>query len=67
MRYKKLGNSEIDISLISLGAMTFGEQNSQNESFQLMDYAVEKGINFLILLRCIQFTQRKKLMESQKK
>ena len=33
MRYKKLGNSEIDISLISLGAMTFGEQNSQNESF----------------------------------
>ena len=26
MRYKKLGNSEIDISLISLGAMTFGEQ-----------------------------------------
>ena len=46
MRYKKLGNSEIDISLISLGAMTFGEQNSQNESFQLMDYAVEKGINF---------------------
>ena len=46
MRYKKLGNSEIDISLISLGAMTFGEQNSQNESFQLMDYAVEKGINY---------------------
>ena len=46
MRFKKLGNSEIDLSVISLGTMTFGEQNSPAEAFKLMDYAAENGINY---------------------
>ena len=46
MRFKKLGNSDIDISIIGLGTMTFGEQNSPSEAFEIMDYAVEQGINF---------------------
>jgi aryl-alcohol dehydrogenase-like predicted oxidoreductase len=46
MRYKKLGNTDIDISIISLGSMTFGEQNSSAEAFEQMDYASEKGINY---------------------
>ena len=46
MRFRKLGNSEIDISVISLGTMTFGEQNSSSDSFKLMDYATEKGVNY---------------------
>ena len=45
MNYKKLGNSELKISTIALGTMTWGEQNSQEEAFEQMDYAFEKGIN----------------------
>jgi len=46
MRYRKLGTTDIDVSVICLGTMTFGEQNTQNEGFEQMDYAVERGINF---------------------
>ena len=46
MKYRKLGNTELDVSVICLGTMTFGEQNSQKDGFDQMDYAVEKGINF---------------------
>ncbi len=46
MKYRKLGNTNIDVSVICLGTMTFGEQNSQVEGFEQMDYAFERGINF---------------------
>ena len=46
MKYRKLGNTELDVSVICLGTMTFGEQNSQKEGFDQMNYAVERGINF---------------------
>ena len=46
MKYRKLGNTDIDVSVICLGTMTFGEQNSQDESFEQMDYAIDRGINF---------------------
>lgn len=46
MKYKKLGGTDIDVSLICLGTMTFGEQNTPEEGFQQMDYAVEQGVNF---------------------
>ncbi len=46
MKYRKLGNTDIDVSVICLGTMTFGEQNSQKEGFDQMDYAVERGVNF---------------------
>ena len=46
MKYRKLGNTGLDVSVICLGTMTFGEQNSQKEGFEQMDYAVERGINF---------------------
>ena len=46
MNYKKLGNTELDVSTICLGTMTWGEQNSQKEGFEQMDYALEEGINF---------------------
>ncbi|MDB4846352.1 aldo/keto reductase [Candidatus Pelagibacter sp.] len=46
MNYKKLGNTDIDVSTISLGTMTWGEQNTQKEGFEQMDYALNQGINF---------------------
>ena len=46
MNYRKLGNTDLDVSTICLGTMTWGEQNSQEEGFEQMDYALQKGINF---------------------
>ena len=46
MNYKKLGNTDIKVSTICLGTMTWGEQNTMEEGFEQMDYALEKGVNF---------------------
>ena len=46
MKFRKLGNTDLNVSLICLGTMTYGEQNTQDEGFEQMDYAVSKGINF---------------------
>ncbi len=46
MNFKKLGNTDQKVSTICLGTMTWGEQNSQKEAFEQMNYAMEKGINF---------------------
>ena len=46
MKYRKLGNTNIDVSVICLGTMTFGEQNTQEEGFEQMDYSLDRGINF---------------------
>ena len=46
MNYKKLGNTEIDVSTICLGTMTWGEQNAQDEAFAQMDFALDQGVNF---------------------
>ena len=46
MKYRKLGTTDIDVSVICLGTMTFGEQNTQKEGFGQMDFALDKGVNF---------------------
>ena len=46
MNYKKLGNTDLNASTICLGTMTWGEQNTQAEGFEQMDYALEQGVNF---------------------
>jgi aryl-alcohol dehydrogenase-like predicted oxidoreductase len=46
MEYKKLGTSDIDVSAICLGTMTWGEQNTEAEGHEQMDYAITQGINF---------------------
>ncbi|PPR46031.1 MAG: General stress protein 69 [Alphaproteobacteria bacterium MarineAlpha5_Bin8] len=46
MKFRKLGTTDIDVSVICLGTMTFGEQNSKKEGFEQMDFALEKGVNF---------------------
>ena len=46
MNYKKLGSTDIDVSTICLGTMTWGEQNSKADGFEQMDYAIDNGVNF---------------------
>ena len=46
MNYKKLGNTDLDVSTICLGTMTWGEQNTQEEAFEQMNYSLENGVNF---------------------
>ncbi len=45
MKYRKLGHTDIDVSVIGLGTMTFGEQNTEAEAFAQMDYALAQGVN----------------------
>ena len=46
MQYKVLGNTSLKVSKMCLGTMTFGEQNSEKDSFKIMDHAKEYGVNF---------------------
>jgi len=46
MEYRKLGRTDIDVSVICLGSMTWGEQNTQQQAHQQLDYALEQGVNF---------------------
>ncbi len=46
MKYNRLGSSDLAVSEICLGTMTFGEQNSEAQAHQQLDYAVSRGVNF---------------------
>jgi aryl-alcohol dehydrogenase-like predicted oxidoreductase len=46
MKYTTLPNTDIKVSKICLGTMTFGQQNAESEGHTQMDYALEKGVNF---------------------
>ena len=46
MNYRKLGTTDLNVSTICLGTMTWGEQNTQEEGFEQMDYALDQGVNF---------------------
>ena len=47
MEYRQLGKTDLKVSVICLGTMTFGEQNSEAEGHQQLDYALERGVNFI--------------------
>ena len=46
MKFNQLGNTDIKVSEICLGTMTWGEQNTADEGYQQMDMAVDYGVNF---------------------
>ena len=47
MQLNQLGDSELRVSEICLGTMTFGQQNSAKEAHEQLDYALAQGINFI--------------------
>ncbi len=47
MEYRKLANTDLSVSAICLGTMTYGDQNTQAEAFEQLDYAMVQGINFI--------------------
>lgn len=47
MEYRKLANTDLSVSAICLGTMTYGDQNSQDDAFEQLDYAMSQGINFI--------------------
>lgn len=47
MEKRELGSTGLQVSLICLGTMTWGEQNTEREAFEQLDYAVDQGINFI--------------------
>ena len=46
MEYNKLPGTNIEVSKICLGTMTWGRQNSETEAFEQMDYSLDQGVNF---------------------
>jgi len=47
MKYTTLPNTDLEVSKLCLGTMTYGNQNSETEAHQQLDYALEQGINFV--------------------
>ncbi len=47
MKYDKLGNTGVEVSKICLGTMTWGEQNTEADAHEQLNYAIDKGINFI--------------------
>ncbi len=47
MQYTFLPNTDLKVSNVCLGTMTFGEQNTENDAHNQLDYAIERGINFI--------------------
>jgi aryl-alcohol dehydrogenase-like predicted oxidoreductase len=47
MKMNVLGSSDLRVSNVCLGTMTFGEQNTESQAHSQLDYAVEHGINFI--------------------
>ena len=47
MEYRRLGRTDLNVSLICLGTMTWGQQNTEADGHAQMDYALDQGINFI--------------------
>jgi aryl-alcohol dehydrogenase-like predicted oxidoreductase len=47
MQYRPLGNTDIKVSTIALGTMTWGEQNSEADAYAQLDLATDYGVNLI--------------------
>ena len=64
---EKLGNTDIDVSAICLGTMTWGQQNTQKEGFEQMDYAIDMGVNFFDTAEMYSVPPKKEHKDRQKR
>ncbi len=46
MHFRTLGKTDLEVSVVGLGTMTWGTQNTQADAFEQMDYALAHGVNF---------------------
>lgn len=47
MEYAKLGSSDLNVSRVCLGSMTWGRQNNQQDADQQIEFALNQGVNFI--------------------
>jgi len=47
MKYNNIPHTNLKVSKICLGSMTWGNQNNKKDAFDQLDYAVDKGVNFI--------------------
>ena len=47
MEYRKVGRTDIEVSSICLGTMTWGEQNTEAEAHEQLEYSLDQGVNFI--------------------
>lgn len=64
MKTTTIPNTSLKISTICLGTMTFGEQNSESEAHEQLDYAVSRGINFIDTAEMYPIASRKETFGS---
>ncbi len=67
MKYTTLPNTDIRVSKICLGSMTWGEQNTESEGHQQIDYAIEQGVNFIDTAELYSVPSRKETQGSTEK
>ncbi|CAM3774705.1 NADP(H)-dependent aldo-keto reductase [Flavobacterium branchiophilum] len=67
MKYTKIPQTDIEVSKICLGTMTFGEQNTELEGHAQLDFALEKGINFIDTAEMYAVPARKETSGSTEK
>ena len=47
MQYRKLGTTDLEVSVICLGSMNWGEQNTEKDAHDQLGYAITQGVNFI--------------------
>ncbi|MBS4041181.1 MAG: NADP(H)-dependent aldo-keto reductase [Flavobacteriales bacterium] len=62
MNYRYLPNTDIKISSVCLGTMTFGEQNTEVEAHQQLDFAISEGVNFIDTAEMYPIAARKETL-----
>ena len=67
MKYTKIPRTDIKVSKICLGTMTFGQQNTESEAHEQLNYAVEKGVNFIDTAEMYPIPSRKETQGSTEK
>ena len=60
MEFRKLGRTDIKVTSVCLGTMTWGEQNTEDEAHEQLDYALERGINLIDTAECTLFPGKQK-------